>query len=849
MGSLSWWRGRWRFGRSDISRDHPLTQKESYTVPQVISFAALVVSSLATTVAGANLLYLGTLALGYAGLAYGAALLQGLFVDKPSVPKPDDGAYNLKQSVPSLPIVLGRRKKGSDYLTLEERRGVAYHIMCAAGHRIHGFVEHYLHDEKVTLNGSGITVAPAHFGSHVRILTRNGLAAETAYADVVTTFPEIYSNDHRGDGLATVRVSCAGVGPNDHLKVYPNQMPQHSSVIDGALVFDPRNPAHDPEDDDTFAFARNIPLLRMHQLTKPWGGKLNLADLYWPEWAHAADVGDQAVINRDGITEPRYHGGIWFRANSDQVQVGRLLDQAAELVVYERPDGLIGVHAGEFVEPTIRLTADDIHRLAFKANRSEAATALAVRGRYTSPENRFNTVDAAIWGNPYVGEDTERTRTLDNQVIERHNHCQRLQKITEIRANAPRVSILATYEAAGDIGYSRFVRVHRPPLLNEAIVEITSTPTLSLRNLTVEFSGIVVPENLYAFDAAAEEGEPPTIPDAIVPSGVPLPENFDVEIKTENVTGGQTVAYALATWDFESGTLLYELEWQPATETEPARSTMSKESEVELRSAYLSDGQQYRFRLRTWSNGVSSDWSDYIYRTATADTTAPAGLTAFALSGAGPWLGRAGFSISTPNSQNLRFVKLYRKAAGSGLNTAVDTPIATLAVNPLTAYAYTDGDATRANVLVNGDFASDTIWTKGTGWTIGTGKANKASGTASPISQLVAGLTAGDTWRYSATTSGMSGGIFVPRFTGGTNSSGPSISADGTYRGSLTVVTGNDSFAVAANATVAGAVDDAILFKQTPSCAPQGVWDYYAVPTNASGVEGPPSGPVTPTII
>jgi hypothetical protein len=821
-------------------------------MPQIIQFAALVISSIATTVGGANLLYLGTLAAGYGGLAYGAALLQGLFVDKPSVPRPDDGAYNLKQSVPSLPIVLGRRKKGSDYLALEERNGLAYHVMVAAGHRIHGFVDHYLHDEKVTLNGTGYTVTPAHLANYVRILTRNGLPAETAYADLVTTFPEIWSNDHRGDGLATVRVSAATASSEDYLGVYPNQMPQHSSVLDGALVFDPRNPAHDPSDDDTFAFARNIPLLRMHQLTKPWGGKLNLADLYFPDWAHAADVGDQAVTNRDGVIEPRYHGGIWFRANNDQVQVGRLLDQAAELVVYERPDGLIGVHAGEFVEPTIRLTENDIHRLTFKANRSEAATVLAVRGRYTSPENRFNTVDAAIHGNPYVGEDTERTRTLDNQVIERHCHCQRLQKITMIRANAPRVSILATYEAAGDIGYHRFVRVHAPPQLNEAIIEITSTPTFSFRNLTVEFSGIVVPADLYDFDAATEEGEPPTIPEAIVPTGVPEPVNFDTTIVTEIVTGGQSVAYGLATWDLVSPALTYEFEWQPATETEPARSTLSKPGETEVRSAYLSDGDAYRFRLRAWSNGVASAWTGYVYRTPVADSVAPIALVSFVLTGAAPYLGNAPFNFTTPNDSHIRSVKLYRKAAGSGLNTVVDTPFATLTVNPLSTYSCIDGDATRTNLLSNGGFDTDTVWNKGVGWTITGGKATRTTpGTIAPLWQTQS-IANGDVIRSAFTISSWAAGMIRARIgTGGGTPSNdaPDYPGNGTFLDTITATAARDSYALRADAAFNGIVDNAVMYKRTASCAPQGIWDYYAVPFNASNIAGPPSGPLAVTVI
>jgi hypothetical protein len=598
-------------------------------MPGLIELGALIVSSLATTVAGANLLYLGTYALAYAGLSVGATLLQSLFVQKPSVPRPEDGSYNLKQSVPSIPIVLGRVKKGGDYFFLEEKNGTAYHGLIEAGHRIHGYVQHYLHDEAITIDGSGAVIAPDHFthfgdDNYVNLFTRTGLDTETAYANLVATFPEIWSSAHRGDGLATVCFSCDTIIAQVYLETYPNQMPQHSCVLDGALVFDPRNVLHDPDDHNTWGYAQNLALLRMHQLTQPWGGKQNLADLYWPDWAHAADVCDEAVLNRDGDSEPRYHGGLWFRANSDQIQVGRLLDQAAELVVYERPDGLIGVHAGEMVTPTLRLTEQDILSCSFKANRSEAATVLAVRGRFTDPEQTFNTVDAAIIGDPYIGEDTERTRTVDNQAVQSHNHIQRLQTIAKIRANAPRVAIRADYEAASDVGAHRFVRVHFPPKMNEAIVEITSTPKLSFSSMTVEFSGIVVPENLYAFTAATDEGVPPPKPVKVVSTGVPAPVGFNAVIATESVSGSTKAAYALATWTHVSSALLYEFEWQATTgPNQVAFSIMSKPGEDQVRSSYLADDTSYRFRLRAWSNGVPSGWTSYINRDVEVDPVAP----------------------------------------------------------------------------------------------------------------------------------------------------------------------------------------------------------------------------------
>src|SRR5690606_33605667 len=113
----------------------------------------------------------------------------------------------------------------------------------------------------------------------------------------------------------------------------------------------------------------------------------------------------QTVKSRDGGDEPRYHGGIWFRANNDPVQVGRLMDQAGELVVYERADGKVGVHGGEYVEPDVRLTANDIISLSYDPNKRRASTVLAVRGRFTDPAKGYNMADAAIYGVPYPTED------------------------------------------------------------------------------------------------------------------------------------------------------------------------------------------------------------------------------------------------------------------------------------------------------------------------------------------------------------------------------------------------------------------------------------------------------------
>lgn len=612
----------------------------------------LIVSSAATTVAAANALYLGTAALLYGGLAVGATLLSKALAPKPSVPKPEDGTYNLKQSVPPLSIVLGYVKKAGDYVFLEERNGVAYHIIVTAGHRITGYVQHYLHDERVDISGDVVT-SPDHFyyksRPYITINTRLGEAAETVHPRVAAAFPEVWDSRYRGDGLASVSITCDTAASEKYLTVYPNQMPEHSAIVAGMALFDPRS--------GVTQFTRNLALMRLWHLTSPYGGKMSIDDMYLPDWITAAQVCDEQVTNRSGVIEHRYWGGMWFLANSNPVEVGRTLDQAAELVIYETADGKVGVHAGRYVEPTVILTSRDIIAFSLNANVDPATSVLAVRGRYTDPADLYNTNDAAIYGNPYIGEDTQRTTTVDNVAVQSHNHIQRLQKIAYLRRNGARVSITAHYDIENDPSYHRFVRVQYGPKLADAVLEITDKPVISLRDMTITLSGIVVPSTLYDFNASTEEGTPGSSIVIIPPSTVPAPINFDVVIQTEVVAGGSTAAYALASWTHVSDNLTYEFEWERVTGSTGTSSAQSSPEDDQVRSAYLADGIQYRFRLRAWSAGASSEWTDYEIRTATADPTPPA-----AVSGVGvttPGAGQASFSWTAPNSANYAAARIY----------------------------------------------------------------------------------------------------------------------------------------------------------------------------------------------
>lgn len=101
----------------------------------------------------------------------------------------------------------------------------------------------------------------------------------------------------------------------------------------------------------------------------------------------------------------------------------------------------------------------------------------------------------------------------------------------------------------------------------------------------------------------------------------------------------------------------------------------------------------------------------------------------------------------------------------------------------------------RAEQVTNGAFATDSDWTKGAGWTIGSGTASHAAGTASELSQDISAAT-GTGYYLTFTVSGRTAGS-VTADIGGTD--GTARSTNATF--SETIHCGSDDTAIAFTAT------------------------------------------------
>jgi len=118
------------------------------------------------------------------------------------------------------------------------------------------------------------------------------------------------------------------------------------------------------------------------------------------------------------------------------------------------------------------------------------------------------------------------------------------------------------------------------------------------------------------------------------------------------------------------------------------------------------------------------------------DAPIPAALDAGMIT-VGALLGGAAVQFATSADTATTQLQIYRAMAPT-VDRATDAVGEPILVEPSRSYSAPIGDATRENLLTNGNMDSGAAWTLGAGWTIGSGKATHTAGSGSAISQALA---------------------------------------------------------------------------------------------------------------
>jgi hypothetical protein len=419
-----------------------------------------------------------------------------------------------------------------------------------------------------------------------------------------------------------------------------------------------------------------------------------------------------------------------------------------------------------------------------------------------------------------------------------HGQARRLMKLAAWRANP---AWIATFQCnlRGLVAFGeRFVRIEYPLLGINSVFEVDDFRFVIgegglLTGVTVQVHSM--PEAAYSWNASQEQGDAPVSDQTESDDEIPVPAPPVVTFIGD--------AAELSFEPSPSQILLVEARWKRTSQSTWTQSGTLENTASTFTTPPLVANTSYEFQLRyVTERGLPGAWS--------ASTVATSGSLPNALQGfsAAGGNGRATISMTTADIDlNINTIAIYRVPVGATLDKGAHF-LTRISASGGQTLSHTDGDATRVNLLANPGFSVDANWTKTAGWTIGSGKATHALGVYGGIYQGVT-LSAGTVYRIAYTILDYGAGAVQARLTGGTAVDGEWLWDNGQKRFKLTAGAGNNQFQVDASTDYGGSIDDVVLFAETLACAPQGIWDYYAIPENSALAEGPQSGPQTATII
>jgi chromosome segregation ATPase len=253
-----------------------------------------------------------------------------------------------------------------------------------------------------------------------------GTVDQAADPDLIEHYPEKWSAEHQGKGIAYV--ACTLRYDQD---IYPTGIPQVRARVKGKKCYDPRS--------DSYVYTENSALIAADWLCHPHGFRCTHEEIDWASVAVAANICDEDVPVKLGdgnlyTNQKRYTCHAVISAEGDRKSA--LSDICATMAggaVFIQ--GKWKVYAGAYRVPTVTLTEDDVTDLGSvgvvsRMPRSELFN--AVRGKYYLPAPETGEAEfPPITNNYYADQDGEVIFTdLDLPFVNDKIRAQRLAKIT-----------------------------------------------------------------------------------------------------------------------------------------------------------------------------------------------------------------------------------------------------------------------------------------------------------------------------------------------------------------------------------------------------------------------------------
>jgi len=374
--------------------------------------------------------------------------------------------------------------------------------------------------------------------SYVYVLSKLGTSTETAYSALVSAFPDIWTTDHRGRGVAQslIKYISPGITSQKFGRMYQGGEPELQLLIRGEEVYDPRT--------DTTAWTDNSILIIRHVL------------LGFPEWsadyldddfiADEADRADELVDTLTGTEKRSRLWGIWSSETGREDVLDSMLRSAGAWIVM-RPSGKWGIQLiDDDQSAEFTFVERDILDWTWKSGPDGVSRPNICRVKYYSPENNYEMAEIntgyGTAGGTWARIEDEITRygpkplDLDLLFCPSASQAQRVARLAFARARADVGSIKSSMVGMAAWG-ARTALIPMPDLGGSIVAEIEA-PRIGADDVAVDIPYRVWP-TLAAWDPETMESPAPEIvPDLAYQSEVPTPGAMSNAIVVQYIGGG-----------------------------------------------------------------------------------------------------------------------------------------------------------------------------------------------------------------------------------------------------------------------------------------------------------------------
>lgn len=584
------------------------------------------------------------------GLVYAGAYAGLAAVTSPGVPDSEQGKVPVNQTTPLRRQGTGRARLAGPRVCWEAIAGWNIEIVYVLDHPIDAFEQWWLNDDPVTLDADGWVqpLADGRYGDgdDIRILFQTGEATDEPFPEIVALFaaagqPDLYTEAHHGRGVAKFAVLCRAVKDTVVLKTYPNGPPAVSATVRMARVHDWRDETQSLMDPTTWKWSQNAVVNHMHWewclrflpvkvdgegwiqgaldgegAPKPpppvcleaWAADIAPRLETLTQWA---DQADEAVPLKAGGTEPRYRQDGWWFVGTEQAEIRKRFLDCYDGWMAEGSDGALVVHGGGYVAPDYVLTDRNLMSAVWDRWTPDRSAVNILIATFTSPEHGFSPQEAQAWrDDASIARIGEKPMPVNLEWVQSHGQTRRLLKALAARMFADRHGELGVDLEGLNALERRYIQLERsrgPASMRDVVVEVMGAQ-IDLAQGRVALAMVQADPNKYAWNAATEEGDGPSLTPRAEAVQPPLPVIASVEALSD-ATG---VRIRIVFMDPGRPGLTYAPRWRTVGAAswveETPREAAPDDEGLAVTTLPVTPGE-VEVAVQSWSGGTPSDWT------------------------------------------------------------------------------------------------------------------------------------------------------------------------------------------------------------------------------------------------